>query len=216
MAKGLAVFGGRHAWHLFFIFELYDYIHGLITLGDTPSGFVKVGKMTKLVEGDHSIFMMIKGLVALLAALLMAAYYILNIRDAHIVSAERARGKRPNSFKQSLVMLEQKHFAYLVLLPPFIAIVFLSILPLIFSILIAFTNYADPILPPANLVDWVAFDNFSKMINIKAWSTTFTGVLQWTIVWAILATVTTYIGGVLVAILIHQPAIRFKNFGAQR
>ncbi|WP_141505744.1 carbohydrate ABC transporter permease [Paenibacillus luteus] len=210
--KGLLFLAAGLLGIYFFIFELYDYIWGLITLGETPSGFVKVGKLTKMVEGDHSIFMMIKGLVALLAALLMALYYILNIRDAYIVGAARAEGKRPHTFKQSLVMLEQKHFAYLVLLPPFIAIAFLSVLPLLFSILIAFTNYADPILPPANLVDWVAFDNFSKMINMKVWSKTFGGVLQWTIIWAILATVTTYIGGVLVAILIHQPAIRFKKF----
>ncbi|WP_337098507.1 carbohydrate ABC transporter permease [Paenibacillus sp. YIM B09110] len=196
----------------FFIFELFDLLRGLITLGDRPSGFMKVGKMTRLVEGDHSIFMLIKGLVALIAALLILCYYVLNIRDAYLVGKHRDNGGKPNRFTESLALLGQKHFAYLVLLPPFIAIAFLTVLPLIFSILLAFTNYADPILPPANLVDWVGFDNFMKMINMKVWSKTFIGVLQWTIVWAILATFTTYLGGIIVAVLIHQPGVKFKKF----
>lgn len=210
--KGMLFFALGAASIYYFVFELYDQFLGLITLGDQPSGFVKVGKMTRLVEGDHSIFMMIKGLVALLAALLFLCYYILNVRDAYLVGQHRDNGGKPNHFKQSLSLLGQKHFAYMVLLPPFIIIAFLTVLPLIFSILIAFTNYADPILPPANLVDWVGFDNFYKMLNMKVWSSTFVGIFKWTIVWAVIATITTYLGGIIVAVLIHQPAVRFKKF----
>lgn len=210
--KGMLFFALGAASIYYFVFELYDQFLGLITLGDQPSGFVKVGKMTRLVEGDHSIFMMIKGLVALLAALLFLCYYILNVRDAYLVGQHRDNGGKPNHFKQSLSLLGQKHFAYMVLLPPFIIIAFLTVLPLIFSILIAFTNYADPILPPANLVDWVGFDNFYKMLNMKVWSSTFVGIFKWTIVWAVIATITTYLGGIIVAVLIHQPGVRFKKF----
>ncbi|QJD86811.1 sugar ABC transporter permease [Cohnella herbarum] len=194
------------------VFQLYDHLHGLITLGEQPSGFVKVGKMMKMVEGDHSIFLLIKGLIALVAVLFFLCFYILNIRDAYLVGRLRDEGKSPATFRKSLAALGDKHFAYLVLLPPFIVITFLTILPLIFSILLAFTNFADPILPPANLVDWVGFDNFSKMLNLKVWSSTFVGILTWTLVWAVIATATTYVGGILIAVLIHQPRIRFKKF----
>lgn len=37
-------------------------------------------------------------------------------------------------------------------------------------------------------------------------------MLTWTIIWAILSTVTTYFGGLLVALLINQKGIRFKGF----
>lgn len=194
------------------VFQLYDHLHGLITLGEQPSGFVKVGKMMKMVEGDHSIFLLIKGLIALVAVMFFLCFYILNIRDAYLVGRLRDEGKSPATFRKSLAALGDKHFAYLVLLPPFIVITFLTILPLIFSILLAFTNFADPILPPANLVDWVGFDNFSKMLNLKVWSSTFVGILTWTLVWAVIATATTYVGGILIAVLIHQPRIRFKKF----
>ncbi|THF80281.1 carbohydrate ABC transporter permease [Cohnella fermenti] len=194
------------------IFGLADELKGLITLGTQPTGFVKVGKLTKMVEGDHSIFMMIRGLVALVAALLFVFFYVLNIRDAYLVAKAVEAGGAARSFKQSLSSMGQRNFAYLVLLPAFVSISFLTVLPLVFSILIAFTNYADPILPPAKLVDWVGLDNFSKMLRLRQWSHTFGGVLLWTVVWAVIATATTYVGGILVAVLIHQPRVRFKKF----
>src|SRR5690606_12189802 len=104
-----------------------------------------------------------------------------------------------------------KAFPYYVLLLPAISILFLTILPIVFNILLAFTNYADPILPPANLVDWVGFDNFRNLVQLESWSRTFFGVLGWTVIWAVLATITTYFGGMLVAILINQDGIKLKK-----
>ncbi|PZD94647.1 sugar ABC transporter permease [Paenibacillus sambharensis] len=196
----------------FIIFHLTESLYGLVTLGEQPSGMVKVGRLTKMVEGDHSIFMMIDGLIALLALLFFLFIYVLTVRDAYLVGRSRDNGEEPHGFSQSLKELSRKHFAYIVLALPFLAITFLTILPLIFSVLLAFTNYADPILPPANLVDWVGFDNFAKMVSLQVWSKTFAGILQWTLIWAVIATATTYIGGVLVAVLIHQPGVRFKRF----
>ncbi|QMV43011.1 sugar ABC transporter permease [Cohnella cholangitidis] len=210
--KGIVFLAAALAGIYFSVFQLFDHLKGLITLGDQPSGFVKVGKMMKMVEGDHSIFLLIKGLIALVAVLFFLSFYVLNIRDAYLVGRMRDEGKTPAPFRKSLSALGDKHFAYLVLIPPFIVITFLTVLPLVFSIALAFTNFADPILPPANLVDWVGFDNFSKMLNLKVWSSTFGGILKWTIIWAIVATATTYVGGILVAVLIHQPRVRFKKF----
>ncbi|OMD38368.1 sugar ABC transporter permease [Paenibacillus odorifer] len=197
---------------IYFIFhDLIVYLRGLSTLGEFPSRMVKVGKLTRMVEGDHSIFMMIDGLIALLALLFYSAFHVLNIRDAFLVGAARD-GKEPiHSFVESLRHMGRRNFAYLVLAIPFVAVVFLTILPLVFSVLLAFTNYADPILPPAHLVDWVGFGNFKKMLSLDVWSSTFSGVLTWTLIWAVIATVTTYIGGVLVAVLIHQPRVRCKK-----
>ncbi|WP_019535349.1 sugar ABC transporter permease [Paenibacillus ginsengihumi] len=209
--KGLLLLAGYAAGIYGIAFYLKDYLYGLITLGVEPSRMVKAGKLTKLVEGDHSIFMMVEGLMALLALLLFAAVYLLNVRDAYLVGRSRDQGVPPHRFYESLRELNRKHFAYLVLALPAVSVLFLTILPIIFSILLAFTNYADPILPPAHLVDWVGFDNFAKMVNLNVWRTTFVGVLTWTLTWAVIATFTTYVGGVLVAVLIEQPGIRFKK-----
>ncbi|MNO30270.1 Maltose transport system permease protein MalF [compost metagenome] len=209
--KGL-VFLFVGATGIYFIAQdLMGYLNGLLTLGEFPSRMVKVGKLTRMVEGDHSIFMMINGLMALLALLFYTAFHLLNIRDAFLVGAARDRKEPVHSFGESLKHMGRRNFAYLVLAIPFVAVVFLTILPLVFSVLLAFTNYADPILPPANLVDWVGFGNFKKMLSLDVWSSTFSGVLIWTLIWAVIATVTTYIGGVLIAVLIHQPRVRWKK-----
>lgn len=209
--KGLVFLMVGSAGIYFIIHDLTGYLRGLITLGEFPSRMVKVGKLTRMVEGDHSIFMMINGLMALLALLFYTAFHLLNIRDAFLVGVARDRKEPVHSFGESLRYMGRRNFAYLVLAIPFVAVVFLTILPLVFSVLLAFTNYADPILPPAHLVNWVGFGNFMKMLSLDVWSSTFSGVLTWTLIWAVIATVTTYIGGVLIAVLIHQPRVRCKK-----
>jgi arabinogalactan oligomer/maltooligosaccharide transport system permease protein len=83
---------------------------------------------------------------------------------------------------------------------------------IVFMIMLAFTNYAAPDhIPPARLVDWVGFETFRNLLVLKSWSHTFYGVLTWTIIWAVLSTITTYFGGMLVALLINQKGVRFKG-----
>lgn len=65
------------------ITSLANNIWGLITLGDQPSHIEKVGRLYQNVPGDHSIFMMIYGLVALLYIGLLLCFYIANIKDAY-------------------------------------------------------------------------------------------------------------------------------------
>jgi len=187
-------------------------LQGLITLGETPTGMVKVGRLYQLVEGDHSIFLMIKGLIGLFVLLLFIGIYVMNVRDAYTNGQRIERGVPTVGIIRGLKSIENNSFPYFVLLLPAISISFLTVMPIVFNILLAFTNYADPVLPPANLVDWVGFKNFSNLVTLSSWSKTFFGVLGWTVVWAILATITTYFGGMLVAVMIEQPGIRFKKF----
>jgi arabinogalactan oligomer/maltooligosaccharide transport system permease protein len=181
---------------------------GLITLGDVPLKMVK-GKPI----GDHSIFLLINGLIALLILILFILFYLYNINDARKIGKLRDLGKRPQNFKQSIINLWDKGFPFLLLTPAAIFTVFLTILPLLFGILIAFTNYSSPHhIPPNALVDWVGFQTFIELFKLKTWSTTFYGVAIWTFVWAIASTVTTFFAGLLVALMINHPKIKLKGF----
>jgi len=207
----LLVLTGVAGWY-FFIASLAEALRGLITLGDTPTGLQKVGKLTKMVQGDHSVFLMIEGLISIVIFGLFLFFYVLNVKDAYKTGVLREAGKPVPNFKQTLKNIHEKHFPLIILFLPIVFTVFLTVLPLVFSILLAFTNYADPVLPPASLLDWVGFKTFFDLVQLKTWSRTFGGILTWTLVWAVLATITTYFGGVLVALLIEQPRIRFKKF----
>ncbi len=149
--------------------------------------------------------MLIYGVLAILVVLILLLFYVLNIRDAVVVGRRMQGGSELRALNSSV-------FPWLLLSVPMLGVLFFTVMPIVFTSLIAFTNYASPNhIPPKNLVDWVGFATFDKLFNMNVWSNTFVGVLSWTIVWAILATVTCYFGGILVALLISQHGIRFKG-----
>ncbi len=182
---------------------------GLTTLGETT----QQRKGFEIIQGDHSIFLLIEGLLFLISFLLFLWFYYLNIRDAYKVAAKREMGIKPNNAKEMFKNMWENGFPYILLTPSVLFTSFLTILPLLFGILIAFTNYSAPNhIPPKHLVDWVGFDTFIQLFQMKTWSTTFYGVFTWTVVWAVLATLTTFFLGLIFAVLINQKGIRFKKF----
>ncbi|WP_308636758.1 carbohydrate ABC transporter permease [Paenibacillus silvisoli] len=196
----------------YFIQKLPHAIWGLVTLGDTPTKLVKVGKRYKNVVGDHSVNLLIGGLVLLILFGLFVTLYVMNVRDANRTGKLRDEGKSPASFKETVHFVTDKRFPQLLLTLPAISVLFLTIMPILMAILLAFTNYSAPEhIPPAKLVDWVGFQTFIDLLQLKTWSHTFYGVFIWTVIWAVIATVTTYFGGLLVALLIDQKGIRFKG-----
>lgn len=196
-----------------FIFLTLPYVSsslwGLYTLGDTPQRIVG----GEIVHGDHSIFMMIYGIMALLVLLVFLAFYVFNIIDANKIGKMRDRGKPIMNFGTSMKNLFEKGFPYVLLSPAILFTITLTVTPLLFGILIAFTNYSAPHnLPPRNLVDWVGFRNFIDLIEMPFLRGTFLGIALWTFIWAILATVTTFFGGLIVAVIINRHGIRLKRF----
>ncbi len=197
---------------LLFLILMLPYISngfwGLFTLGEKAQSIVK----GKIIQGDHSIFLMVTGILSLIILLLMILIYIINVYDARKVGKLRDDGKKVNNIKGSFVHLWEKGFPYIILTPPFLFIVFFTIIPLMFSILIAFTNYSAPNhLPPRNLVEWVGLQTFVDLFQLKTWSSTFYGVALWTIIWAILSTITTFFIGLLFAVLINSKGIKLKK-----
>ncbi|RRJ63574.1 sugar ABC transporter permease [Paenibacillus oralis] len=206
--KGLLFLAVEALGLAYLIKNLGTAIWGIITLGEVPRMLVK----GKWVDGDHSIFIMIQSLITLLFLAVFVIVYILNVKDARKIGQEREKGKKPNNFIQSVRYVLDYKFAVAFLSIPASGILFFTVMPIIFMVMLAFTNYSAPKhIPPAMLVDWVGFGTFKELVALKTWSHTFYGVLTWTIIWAVLSTITTYFGGLLVALLINQKGIRFKG-----
>lgn len=203
----LAVFEAASV--IYFVSNLRYALWGIVTLGETS----RTAANMQPGQYDHSIFILIQSLITLLFLIVFLIVYYLNIRDARKIGGERDEGKKANNIKQSIRYILDYKFAQTFLGIPAIGILFFTIMPIIFMVMIAFTNYSSPNhVPPGKLVDWVGFDTFRNLLSLKSWSHTFYGVLTWTIIWAVLSTVTTYFGGLLVALLINQKGIRFKGF----
>jgi arabinogalactan oligomer/maltooligosaccharide transport system permease protein len=210
--KGLLFASTELLFIYWIITRLAQSVTGLFTLGSTPRTMVKVGKAFTMIEGDHSIFLMVQGLISLIFVLLFVFMYVLNIRDARLTAQHREKGIKPHGFGMTMSHMANRNFPYLILAIPISAAFLLTVMPIIFSVLVAFTDFAAPNLPPAKLVSWVGFDVFNKLINLGTWSNTLYGVASWTVVWAIAATLTTYLLGTVVAVLIQQQGIKLKTF----
>lgn len=183
---------------------------GLYTLGETVQQRVR-GRVVE--QGDHSIFLMIQGIIFVLLLVMFVWTYVLNVRDAFKTGQWIAEGNKPPGIGETISNIKDKGYPILLLLPAIIFTLFVTVLPLIFGILIAFTNYSSPhYLPPRNLVDWVGFKTFTDLFRLRTWSNTFYGVFTWTVIWAVASTVTTYFIGLFYAVMINHRGVRFKKF----
>lgn len=182
-------------------------IWGLITLGTEPRTMTVSG----LSSGDHSIVLMINGIIAVLVLGLLAAVTAWSVRDAVRVRREFLQTARRTTVREGARAAWHASFPYLVLAPTLLLLLFITALPVVFGILIAFTDYSSDNLPPMQLVEWVGLANFAQLLGAGAWGSTFFGVLIWTIVWAVLATSTTYVFGFVQAVLVSSSRVRWPK-----
>ena len=152
---------------------------------------------------------------------LIVIYFIvwnLNIASSYKADMDKKVGKRPTTFAEDVKELFDSKFHVLMLTPTCIAATVFTILPTIFMISLAFTTYSDPDMNDigTKLFGWNGFHNFSAVftgegtlgLEIK---NRFLPVLGWTFIWAILATLTCYFGGIILALLINKKGLKGKK-----
>lgn len=203
----IAVLTGQVALHFRNAGYFTRGLWGLVTLGDSPR--VRVDDAWVL-EFDHSIMLMINGLIAVVLLVIFFLIWFWNVRDAYKSRVASEQGERISSTVY-VKKLWESSFEYVMITPGTLIVVFISVLPVVFSALIAFTNYNRNNIPPVNLVDWVGFQTFMDIVNIPIWGSSFLRILGWTVAWAFLATGTAYLFGLLQAVLISTKGIRFKR-----
>ena len=170
---------------------------GLVTLGET-------------VPRDNSIFLLAEGIISVLVIAFGLALWGLSMRDAWLNGQRRDAGQQLHSVRKQYQILLREGFPYLMITPGFILLVFVVVFPILFGFAIAFTNYNLYHTPPAKLVDWVGLKNFINIFTLSIWRSTFFDVLQWTVVWTLLATTLQCAVGVMLAILVNQKDLPFK------
>ncbi len=96
--------------------------------------------------------------------------------------------------------------------PPLIFIFGLTVLPLVFMICMAFTNYSK-LDNHLVLFDWVGLENFRTLSDSNSiLGSMFWSVLAWTVIWAFFATFSNYIFGMILAMVINRPGTKAKSF----
>lgn len=201
---------------LFMVFSGSYYLSKFGTLGTEQQGpiYNEGGIQIGTTKGDNSLMILLFGVITILLILVFAAMYFKQLRNAFNNQQRAEFGMPIENTKQDLRQMLNKNFHVTMLALPTLGIVCFTIVPLIFMILIAFTNYDKEHSPPGQLFTWVGLDNFKNLFTFNGSSSmgvTFARLLGWTLIWAVFATLTTYIGGMILAILINKKGVRFKK-----
>ena len=186
----------------------------LITLGEVEQQEVwdEAQQVYLYVQGDQSVLLLLYGVATLLLTLVMFLIWRGSLKSAYKAQCLQQKGSHVNTFREDLTTLLDDNLYRLLMTPPMFFITALTILPLIFMICMAFTNYSK-IDNHLVLFDWVGLDNFVTLFNSDSvLGSTFWRVLGWTLVWAFFATFTNYFAGMILAIIINRKDTKAKGF----
>ena len=209
IVKGLAFLACEAAFILYMIGFGWNYLSKITTLGTVETA--KKGRVT--VYGDNSFLILLFGLLTIILILLLIVIWVLNIRENRKEELLLHSGKSLPSNRKVLGSLLDSNFDKTLLALPVLGIFVFTVLPILFMICVAFTNYDKNHQSPTNLFTWVGLENFRKLFAFRStgFGTTFLTVLAWTLIWAFFATFLDYFLGMGVAILINKKGIRFKK-----
>ena len=167
------------------------------------------------VVGDNSFKILLYGLLTIAFIVALIYTWRLNVKQCKICEGIIASGKKVKSGKDDLQSLVDDQFHKTLLALPVTGILVFTVLPIIFMILVAFTNYDGdhPGNGYANLFTWIGFDNFNALLDFGGGNKfTFGEILAWTLMWAFFATFTNYFLGMFVAMMINKKGIYIKKF----
>ena len=163
------------------------------------------------IMGDQSQLILLYGIASLCIILLLVFVWQLSIRSGYKALAQKKAGIKPLNIIQDVKTLFDENIHKLLMILPTACIAIFTILPLLYMMSMAFTNYSKE---TDNLVlfDWVGFKNFANLFNTNnAIGKQFGSVLVWTLIWAFFATFLNFFLGTFVAIIINRKTIKLKG-----
>ena len=163
------------------------------------------------IEGDDSVIMLLRGILALILIVMYLCLYVSNVKGVYATQLRVESGKKPVTFRADLLQMLDEKFYRTVLFLPVIGVCVFNVLPIVFMIFIAFTNYGVDIVPP-RLVDWVGLHNFGTLIALGEYTATFFKILGWNVLWAVSSTAINYLGGLALALLLNKKCVKGKVF----
>lgn len=207
------------ALEIFYLIYLFSFgIHSLgdfITLGTVEQGQVynEALGIYEYSQGDDSMLCLLYGVITLVLTAGIIFIAFMSAKSSFCTQKRKEKGMPVPTFLDDIRSLKEENLHSLLMALPIVGIICFTIVPLIFMILIAFTNYDHEHQPPGNLFSWVGFSNFSAMFSQGGkLAGTFWPVLTWTLIWAVSATASCYILGLLLAMLINRKGTRGKAF----
>ena len=213
--KGFAYLAAQFFYIVYFATVGVSQMKGLLTLGELVQGkvFDEALGIYVYIQGDNSMLFLLFGVMSVMIMISFVLVYVMSVRTSLRNQQLINEGKRLPSVKDEFKALLNEKFHITILTIPTILTFVFTIMPLIFMILIAFTNFDKNHQPPGALFTWVGLKNFKDILYLNPIiSSTFFKLLQWTFIWALSATFMNYIFGMLLAMLINKKGVKIKKF----
>ena len=214
VVKGAIVFLIEIAYILFMIRTGAQCLSGLPGLGENEQGKVWNDALGvyEYTQGDNSVLILLYGVATLVVTAAFVLLWVLQLQKSYALQCDIANNKPVMNFREEIKSLLHQNVHITLMSLPVLGILLFNVVPLIFMISMAFTNYSKE----GNheiLFDWVGLVNFGRVLNINGnIGKQFWHVLAWTVVWAFFATFLNYIMGMILALIINRKDTRIKGF----
>ena len=213
---------------LFLLFELVFIFYMIFAGGHWLSLLPSLGKIGPHTEysevldtystvlGDNSFKILLYGVLTMFFIIAFLYTWRANIKQNKISEEILRSGKPLKSGKDDLRSLVDDNFHKTLLALPLTGILVFTVMPIVFMVLVAFTNYDGQHNGYSNaLFTWVGLENFRTMFSWNVggvnYAATFGEILTWTLIWAFFATFTNYFLGIFVAMMINKKGIHLKK-----
>ncbi|MGI6787099.1 MAG: ABC transporter permease subunit [Acholeplasmataceae bacterium] len=177
--------------------------------------FVSVVESTPVL-GHVSTHVLLEGLIGMILSLFFFIFMVWSIVDAYRTSEKIYNDEEVESGVEYFKEVYENSFEYIILSPALFVLAFISIMPILFGFLLAFTSVSGK-QSMIDTFDYVGLKNFFALFNFAdgfgaSFGRAFWRVLRWTIVWAIFSTGTVFFGGLFQALVLNSERVQFKRF----
>ncbi len=211
--KGLLFFAVEAAFLAFMVSSGVNSLSMLITLGDVETQEVWNDDLGiyEYIIGDNSQQLLLYGVATVVLIVAFVVIWRASVRSGYKALSLKRSGRKVPSFLADMKSLLDENIHKLLMAPPFLCILIFTIIPLVYMISMAFTNYSK-IDSHLVLFDWVGLENFKLLFsNETVVGQQFGSVLLWTVTWAFFATFLNFFFGTFMAMIINRPTTRLKG-----
>lgn len=168
------------------------------------------------VLGHVSVQVLLEGIIGIILFCFFMIPLIWSVTDAYKVSEQKRKKEEVEKEKKYFKSVYENCFEYIVLSPALFVLAFISIMPIIFGFILAFTSISGAQSMISNF-NFVGFSNFINLFNFTdglgaSFGTMFWKVLGWTILWAVISTATVFFGGLFQALILNSEHVIFRKF----
>lgn len=214
IGKGILFLGIEIVYVWFMITSGFYNLSMLSSLGwrEEEKVWNEAKSIYEYVPGDQSFILLLYGIATICITIGFIVVWREAVKSAYYVQCCVQQHKHVNSLKDDVKSLFDQNIHRLLLSLPIAGVLIFTIIPLIFMISMAFTNYSK-VDEHLVLFDWTGLANFKKILNIgDGIGGQFYSVLGWTLIWAVFATLLNYVFGMILAIVINRKNTYAKGF----